>query len=124
MPETGAILSAIKRIVPEVNVTVIGKPESVLFEEALGRSACSPHDAIMIGDNPLTDLAGAARIGIPTYLVGTGQGCAARDIRQLLALDDRVGPRLNSEETPLITIDSPGLSAVLLQALEIWVRPL
>ncbi len=118
MPETGAILSAIKRIVPEVNVTVIGKPESVLFEEALGRSACSPHDAIMIGDNPLTDLAGAARIGIPTYLVGTGQGCAARDIRQLLALDDRVGPRLNSEETPLITIDSPGLSAVLLQALE------
>ena len=118
VPETGSLLSALRRIVPEVKPVVIGKPEPLLFEEALRRGGCSPHNAVMIGDNPETDLAGAARLGIPTYLIGSNQAAVAPNIQGLLSLGTTVAPAWNSPETPLASFDSPGLSAVLLKALE------
>jgi putative hydrolase of the HAD superfamily len=44
------------------------KPSSGIFEYALQRAAISPHEALMVGDNLLTDVQGAQSAGIdPVY---------------------------------------------------------
>lgn len=52
---------------------VVGKPEPLLYEMALMRLGVRAQDAIMVGDRPDTDIAGAARLGIQTALVRTGR---------------------------------------------------
>ena len=52
---------------------VIGKPEPLLFRMALERLGCAPESCLMIGDRPDTDIAGAARLGMPTALVRSGR---------------------------------------------------
>jgi 4-nitrophenyl phosphatase len=71
IPETGALMHAVigcSRVAPYL---VVGKPGHMLFEEGLRRLGAEPVDTIMIGDNPLTDALGAARLGMPYLLVGT-----------------------------------------------------
>ncbi len=71
VPETGALLAALGACVDlsTVHVEVIGKPSPYLFEFALSRADVGPGDALMIGDNPLTDVAGAERCGIGSILL-------------------------------------------------------
>ena len=52
---------------------VIGKPEQLLYRMALERLGSPPEQCLMIGDRPDTDIAGAARLGMPTALVRTGR---------------------------------------------------
>lgn len=42
------------------------KPDTQIFREALALGAASPDDAVMIGDSPDHDIAGAEATGIPT----------------------------------------------------------
>jgi len=70
VPETGALLAAVRACMPETTCTVIGKPKPALYEEALRRAGCSPCEAIMIGDNPATDISGALLLGMDAILVG------------------------------------------------------
>jgi 4-nitrophenyl phosphatase len=71
MPETGSLMKAVvacSGIEPEC---VVGKPAPLLFQKALDRLGTAPEDTLVIGDNPLTDALGAARLQMPYLLVGS-----------------------------------------------------
>jgi HAD superfamily hydrolase (TIGR01450 family) len=79
VPETGSILRLIEACVPKVSFMVIGKPSSTMFEIALDRFDTDAASAVMIGDNPATDMAGAERAGITSIMVGPAQQYAGID---------------------------------------------
>jgi len=66
VPETGALLAALLACVQgrEVPYKVIGKPGPHLFERACAELGIAPRDALMLGDNPDTDIAGARALGM------------------------------------------------------------
>jgi HAD superfamily hydrolase (TIGR01450 family) len=72
VPETGALLSAILACAGPVPCRIVGKPEPALFERALAVLGIAAADAVMIGDNPQTDGAGAKRLGIRYVDAGGG----------------------------------------------------
>ena len=82
--QTGALLHAVLACLDDVPVTVIGKPQPELFNVALSRLDANPEDAIMIGDNPKTDGAGASAAGIPFVLVGPAPAATAANLAELL----------------------------------------
>lgn len=51
---------------------VIGKPEAPMFRLALEQLGATAEQTVMIGDNLLTDIEGANRVGIPTILTLSG----------------------------------------------------
>ena len=51
---------------------VIGKPEAPMFRLALEQLGAKIEETVMIGDNLLTDIEGANRLGIPTILTLSG----------------------------------------------------
>ena len=54
-------------------VEYIGKPHRAIFEHAMATAAMSPGArAVMVGDSPEHDVAGAGSIGLATLLVRTG----------------------------------------------------
>lgn len=79
--ETGALLAALRAVVPQADVTVIGKPEPTIFRAALGN--VDPCDAVMIGDNRETDLVGAEAIGLYGIQIGRGNRAVAADLLSL-----------------------------------------
>ncbi|GAA4341163.1 5' nucleotidase NucF [Pigmentiphaga soli] len=70
VPETGALMEAIVRCAGIGPALVVGKPGNMLFEEGLRRLRAQAADALVIGDNPLTDAHGAVRLGMRYLLVG------------------------------------------------------
>lgn len=50
----------------------IGKPSRLMFELALEMAGCEPRDAVMVGDQEETDIAGAKKMGITAIIVKTG----------------------------------------------------
>jgi HAD superfamily hydrolase (TIGR01450 family) len=68
--ETGALLAVFRACLPHLKPRIIGKPEPLMFEAALRRFGTTPERAVMVGDNPQTDGAGASRVGMPSILVG------------------------------------------------------
>jgi len=54
--------------------TVIGKPAAGAYRAALRVLGLRADEAMMVGDDPVADLATAARIGMGTCLVRTGKG--------------------------------------------------
>lgn len=82
--QTGAILQAVLACLGDVPYEVIGKPQPTLFNEALSRLGARPEDAVMIGDNPATDGAGAAAANVPFLLVGTAPGASGANLAELL----------------------------------------
>lgn len=72
--ETGAIFAAIQACLGDHSPTIdiVGKPSPELFKAALDRAGVAAHRAVMIGDNPDTDGAGAAACGIPFIQVHPG----------------------------------------------------
>ena len=86
VPETGAFLAMLTACVTPRRTTVVGKPEPALFEAALAACGAAPADAVMIGDNPATDGAGAGALGIPFLQIGRLPGARAADLRGLLEL--------------------------------------
>jgi len=79
--ETGALLAALRAAVPRADVTVVGKPEPILFRAAL--AGVAPCHAVMIGDNRETDLVGAEAIGIAAVQIGRGHLAVATDLGAL-----------------------------------------
>ncbi len=73
VPEAGALAAAVIAAAGVEAYDTIGKPEPLLFELACVRLGISPRDALMIGDNPETDGAGARRLGMRFLLVRNGQ---------------------------------------------------
>jgi HAD superfamily hydrolase (TIGR01458 family) len=59
-----------------VEATVVGKPSAAIYEDACRLLGVSPAEAMMVGDDPDSDLAPAAAIGMRTCLVRTGKGAS------------------------------------------------
>lgn len=76
LPGAGSIVAALATAAgrtPEV----IGKPSPAMFQAILEASGVSPAEAVVIGDNPDADVAGAHRAGCAAILVLTGVADAA-----------------------------------------------
>ncbi len=86
VPETGALLAAVRAVAPTgCEPLVVGKPEPLLFRAALARAGVrDAARAVMIGDNPATDIAGATALGMPAILIGAAPAAAAPDLAALL----------------------------------------
>lgn len=64
-PGCGAIAEAIA-VAAGVRPTAIGKPERPLFQIAIDRLGCLPHQAAMVGDSTASDIAGGKAAGMFT----------------------------------------------------------
>ena len=53
--------------------TVLGKPAPAFFLSALASLGCTPDEAVMIGDDVESDVAGAMAVGLAGILVRTGK---------------------------------------------------
>ena len=80
VPETGALLAALLACVPDADMVMIGKPGPLLFARACAIAGVAPHEAVMIGDNPLTDGKGARDYGIRPILIGPHGDVSLEDL--------------------------------------------
>ncbi len=89
VPETGALLAAIAACVDlgTIDMSVIGKPNAHLFLRACETLGARPEKSLMIGDNPVTDIAGAEKLGMTSILVSPGSEVCLRDL--IAPLDQR-----------------------------------
>jgi len=67
----GAILAALQAATG-VKPIVIGKPEPIMYQQALERLGTDPAYTVGIGDRLDTDILGAVRAGLPSVLVLSG----------------------------------------------------
>jgi HAD superfamily hydrolase (TIGR01450 family) len=81
-PETGTLLAALMACVDltTTDVEIIGKPAARLFERACAAVGVDVEEAVMIGDNPDTDIAGADAFGLRSILIGPRSGMSFRDL--------------------------------------------
>jgi HAD superfamily hydrolase (TIGR01450 family) len=85
VPETGALLAAVRECLPKQEFEVVGKPEPALFRMALERLGVGPGEAVLVGDNTATDGAGARAAGVDFIQVGNDPGAQYRDLAGLVA---------------------------------------
>jgi len=71
LPGNGATLAALTAATG-VNPTLIGKPEPIIYQQALALLNVEPERVIAIGDRLDTDILGAVRTGIRSLLVLSG----------------------------------------------------
>ena len=67
----GAILAALE-VATGVSPTIIGKPEPIIYQQALTLLGISPDETVALGDRLETDILGAVRTGIRSIMVLTG----------------------------------------------------
>lgn len=72
VPETGALLAGVRAIC-RCEYRAVGKPGRLLFDRALELAGVAASDAVMIGDNLDTDVAGARRAGIDSVWISFGR---------------------------------------------------
>lgn len=101
MPGAGAIVAAV-RATSGVDPLIIGKPEPAMFNAILESAGVEPSDALVIGDNPDSDVPAAHRAGIPVVLVLTG------------IADTRLASSLEGERLPDWVLGGPPEVAELL----------
>ena len=70
-PGNGAILAALTAATG-VTPTIIGKPEPIMYQQAITRLGVNPADTVAIGDRLNTDILGAVRAEIRSLMVLTG----------------------------------------------------
>lgn len=73
-PGTGAIVAAVKTAAKQ-DPLVIGKPEPLLFNEAIVMLGVDRTHVIAVGDSLDTDVAAGCKAGIRTALMLTGHSC-------------------------------------------------
>ncbi|KAF1071089.1 HAD-IIA family hydrolase [Variovorax sp.] len=95
VPETGSLLAAVLTASGVQPWRIVGKPEPLLFEEGLRCLGAEPASTVVIGDNPATDAAGAARLGMACLPVGASPEAVAPSVAGLLL------PRATAEVTAL-----------------------
>ena len=76
LPGAGSIVAALATATG-VEPEVIGKPAPAMFTAILESAGIAPAEAVVIGDNPDADVAGAHRAGCASILVLTGVADAA-----------------------------------------------
>ncbi|MRH44595.1 TIGR01457 family HAD-type hydrolase [Aquibacillus halophilus] len=71
LPGAGSLISVLS-VTTGVNPKFIGKPESIIVEQALEVLGTSKEDTLMVGDNYHTDILAGLNAGIDSLLVHTG----------------------------------------------------
>ncbi len=71
VPGAGSILAALEAAC-DISPVITGKPSPAMYQIALSRLGLTPHAALVVGDRPETDIAGAQAIGCHTALVLSG----------------------------------------------------
>ncbi len=102
LPGAGSIVAALATATgttPEV----IGKPSPAMFQAILEASGVPPTEAVVIGDNPDADVAGAHRAGCAAILVLTG------------VADATLAAELAGERRPDAIAADPGAVLALLE---------
>jgi 4-nitrophenyl phosphatase len=80
VPGTGAQLKMLE-VSSDVEPVVAGKPEPVLYRQAMERMGATAEDTLVVGDRLETDILGGTRLGLPTVMLLSGvQG--AEDVRR------------------------------------------
>jgi HAD superfamily hydrolase (TIGR01458 family) len=80
-----------------IEATVVGKPSQAIYHTACRLLGAAPSEAMMVGDDPDSDLAPAAAIGMRTCLLRTGKGAsfgkadADLDLPDLASLPQALG---------------------------------
>lgn len=69
VPETGALVAALRAALPDLDIPALGKPEPDLAELALSRAGVAAAEAVFLGDTPDTDGVAARRAGIDFVLL-------------------------------------------------------
>ncbi|MFW5697371.1 MAG: HAD-IIA family hydrolase [Fimbriimonadaceae bacterium] len=70
-PGAGAMVAAVATC-SGVEPEVLGKPEPYMVQKMLRQFEVEPHEALVVGDRPETDLEAGRRAGCDTWLVLTG----------------------------------------------------
>jgi HAD superfamily hydrolase (TIGR01450 family) len=70
VPETGALLAAVESCSQIKAAHVVGKPGPDLYLEAMQRCNWQISHSVVIGDNETTDILGASRLGMRSFLIG------------------------------------------------------
>ena len=70
----GAILAAIEAATG-IKATIIGKPEPIIYQQALALLNVDPTQTVAIGDRLETDILGAVNTGIRSLMVLSGVSC-------------------------------------------------
>ena len=71
VPGTGSILAAIETATG-MKATIIGKPNPLMFQQALQRLGTNANETLVVGDRLETDIAGGQAAGCQTALVLSG----------------------------------------------------
>ncbi|WP_339228646.1 TIGR01457 family HAD-type hydrolase [Oceanobacillus sp. FSL K6-2867] len=71
LPGNGALVSVVSTSTGEKPL-FIGKPETIIMEEALKLIGLTKDEALMVGDNYQTDISAGIRAGLDTLMVFTG----------------------------------------------------
>lgn len=74
VPETGALLAALKVAFPDLEAPSLGKPDPHLVSLALERAGVEARDAIFIGDTDATDGGAARAAGVPFVQIARPEG--------------------------------------------------
>lgn len=77
LPGAGSGVAAIRAAAGNAEPLVIGKPGTAMFTGILEDAGLDPEDAVVVGDNPDSDIVAARRAGIFAVLVLTGVADAA-----------------------------------------------
>lgn len=70
--DTGAFVAALE-YAADRSAHVVGKPSTELLKMALQDVCSDPYDAVMVGDDVLSDVTGAHAVGMRSVLVRTGK---------------------------------------------------
>ena len=71
VPGAGSVIALVECSTQQ-KATYIGKPETIIMEEALERLGLPKDEVVMVGDNYMTDIKAGINFGIDTMLVYTG----------------------------------------------------
>ncbi|TPR17868.1 TIGR01457 family HAD-type hydrolase [Apilactobacillus timberlakei] len=71
LPGAGSLVDLV-RYATQVNPIFIGKPESIILENALDKIKLNKDEVVMVGDNYMTDISAGINFGIDTLLVYSG----------------------------------------------------
>jgi 4-nitrophenyl phosphatase len=91
VPGAGSQLAMLEAAT-DVQPIVAGKPEPVLYRQALARMGATPEETLVIGDRLDTDILGGLRLGLPTAMLLSGiqsrEDLARSPIHPDLVFDD------------------------------------
>jgi len=71
IPGAGSLIAALEAA-SDTKAEIIGKPQPVMFYQALNYLKCAPEDVLVVGDRLETDIAGGQAAGCKTALVLSG----------------------------------------------------